>query len=74
MDNLLATQSDAILIALAPSTPLDRGALPWCSMRRVAGSYLAGRKASRRVASPHTDTRRGTPDASARKTAGRQKS
>ena len=73
MDHLLATPSDALLIALTSSTPLDRGCLPWRSMRPVASSYLAGREASRRVAS-HTATRPGTPDASAKKTAGRQKS
>ena len=74
MDNLLASRLVAAPTALPPFIDVNRSSLSWRATHRGASSYLAGRKASRRVSSPHTGTRRGTPNRSAKKTAGRQKS
>ncbi len=74
MDNLLANQSGALLIASAPRRSLSPGSLVSPAKRSASSSYLSGRKASRCVASGLIATRIGAPNRSAKKIPGWQKS
>jgi hypothetical protein len=74
MDNLLASHSGVMRIALAPPKFLDRGSLVPPSKRCAAISYPSSRKASRSASLGLTATRIGAPNISTRKTPGGRKS
>jgi hypothetical protein len=74
MDNLLANQSGALLIASAPRRSLNPGSLVSPAKRSASSSYLFSRNASRWVDSGLTATRIGAPNRSAKNIPGRQKS
>ncbi len=59
MDNLLASQSGAILAASAPPRSANRRSLASLAKRHAASSYLSSRKVSPWVASRLTAARIG---------------